>query len=133
MPRSPGGVGKSSHPVRRRKTQAISSSVEGRLRFGYTNGMKGGKHVAHVKTAISLEESLFREVEEWAEKLGFSRSQLFAKAVAEYIKRREDEDLLRRLNEAHAEGPDEEDEKALRHAQALHAEMTRRADGKGRL
>ena len=37
--------------------------------------------MAHVKTAISLDESLFRQAEAWAEKLGVSRSQLFARAV----------------------------------------------------
>ncbi len=88
--------------------------------------------MAHVKTAISLDESLFREAEEWAEKLGFSRSQLFARAVEEYVRRRENEELLARLNEAHAGGPDEEDEEAFRHGQALHLEMLRRAEREGR-
>ncbi len=79
--------------------------------------------MAHVKTAISLDEELFREAEEWAGKLGISRSQLFARAVAEYVRQRENEELLRRLNEAHAGGLDEEDEEALRHMQALHLQM----------
>ena len=89
--------------------------------------------MAHVKTAISLDESLFREAENWAGKLGVSRSQLFARAVEEYVRRHEDEDLVRRLNEAHADRPDEEDEEALRHGQALHAQMLRRAEREGRL
>lgn len=88
--------------------------------------------MAHVKTAISLDEGLFREAEEWAGKLGVSRSQLFARAVEEYVRERENEELLRRLNEAHADGPDEEDEEALRHGQALHLEMLRRAEREGR-
>ncbi|MGH3145719.1 MAG: hypothetical protein ACRDTR_07935 [Rubrobacter sp.] len=88
--------------------------------------------MAHVKTAISLDEGLFREAEEWAEKLGVSRSQFFAKALAEYVRDRENEELLSRLNEAHAEGPDDEDEEALRHGQALHVEMLRRAEREGR-
>ena len=88
--------------------------------------------MAHVKTAISLDESLFREAEDWAGKLGVSRSQLFASAVEEYVRRHENEELLRRLNEAHAGGPDEEDEEALKHGQALHAEMLRRAEREGR-
>lgn len=86
--------------------------------------------MAHVKTAISLDESLFREAERWAGKLGVSRSQLYAKAVEEYVRGRENEELLRRLNEAHADGLDEE---ALRHGQALHADMLRRAEREGRL
>ena len=89
--------------------------------------------MAHVKTAISLDESLFREAEDWAGKLGVSRSQLFARAVEEYVRRHENEELVRRLNEAYSDGPDEEDEEALRHGQALHAEMLRRAERKGRL
>ena len=88
--------------------------------------------MAHVKTAISLDESLFREAEDWAGKLGVSRSQLFARAVEEYVRRHENEELLRRLNEAHAGGPDEEDEEALKHGQTLHAEMLRRAEREGR-
>lgn len=89
--------------------------------------------MAHVKTAVSMDERLFQEAEEWAEKLGVSRSQLFARAVEEYVRRQENEDLVRKLNEAHADGPDEEDEEALRHGQALHAEMMRRAEREGRL
>ena len=83
--------------------------------------------MAHVKTAISLDETLFKEAEEWAGKLGVSRSQLFARAMEEYVRRHENEELVRRLNEAHADGPDEEDKVALKHGQALHAEMLRRA------
>lgn len=84
--------------------------------------------MAHVKTAISLDESLFREAEDWAGKLGVSRSQLFARAVEEYVRRHENEELVRRLNDAHADAPDEEDKEALRHGQALHAEMLRKAE-----
>lgn len=69
--------------------------------------------MTHVKTAVSIEESLFREAEEWAGKLGISRSRLFADAVREYVRRRENEELLRRLNEAHADGLDEEEQEHL--------------------
>jgi metal-responsive CopG/Arc/MetJ family transcriptional regulator len=85
-----------------------------------------------VKTAISLDESLFREAEDWAEKLGLSRSQLYARAVEEYVRRHENEELLRRLNEAHADGLGEEDEEALMHGQALHAEILRRVEREDR-
>ena len=93
---------------------------------------KGCENVAHVKTAISLDESLFREAEDWAGKLGVSRSRLFAMAVEEYVRRQENEELVRRLDEAHADGLDAEDEEALRHGQALFADMLRRAEREGR-
>ncbi len=52
--------------------------------------------------------------------MGISRSQLFARAVAEYVRQRENEELLRRLNEAHADGLDEEDEELLRRYKAYY-------------
>jgi len=79
--------------------------------------------MAHVKTAISLEESLFREAEEWAGKLGVSRSQLFARAVEEYVRRHENEELVRRLNEAHADGLDDEEKEHLERMWVHHARL----------
>ena len=41
--------------------------------------------MAYMKTAISLEESLFREAESIAENMKISRSKLIATAVLEFI------------------------------------------------
>jgi demethoxyubiquinone hydroxylase (CLK1/Coq7/Cat5 family) len=79
--------------------------------------------VAHVKTAISLDESLFREAEEWAGKLGVSRSQLFARAVEEYVRRHENEELVRRLDEAHADGLGDEEREHLERMWVDHARL----------
>jgi Arc/MetJ family transcription regulator len=79
--------------------------------------------MAHVKTAISLDESLFREAEKWAGKLGVSRSQFFAKALAEYVRERENEELLARLNEAHADGLDPEEEELLERMRVYHGRL----------
>jgi metal-responsive CopG/Arc/MetJ family transcriptional regulator len=79
--------------------------------------------VAHVKTAISLDESLFREAEEWAGKLGVSRSQLFARAVEEYVRRHENEELVRRLDEAHADRLDDEEREHLERMWVDHARL----------
>ena len=85
--------------------------------------------MAHVKTAISLDESLFREAEEWAGKLGVSRSQLFAWAVEEYVRRRENEELLARLNEAHADGLDEEEREYLERMRVYQGRLIDRLEG----
>ncbi len=69
--------------------------------------------MAHVKTAVSIEESLFEEAETWAAKMGISRSQFFSRAVADFVRQRENEELLERLNTAHAGGLDEEDRELL--------------------
>jgi metal-responsive CopG/Arc/MetJ family transcriptional regulator len=85
--------------------------------------MKGGRNVTHVKTAISLDESLFREAEEWAGKLGVSRSQFYARAIEEYVRERENEELLKRLNEAHAGGLDPEEEELLERMRVYHGRL----------
>lgn len=65
--------------------------------------------MASVKTAISIQESLFRRVERMAKKLGVSRSRLFALAAEDFLTRHDAQDALRRLNEVHAEPPARED------------------------
>lgn len=85
--------------------------------------------MAHVKTAVSMDEGLFREAEEWAEKLGVSRSQLFANAVAEYVRERENEELLRRLNEAHADGLDDEEKEYLERMRVYQGRLIDRLEG----
>ena len=57
--------------------------------------------MANVKTAISIDKALFEQVNKLADKLDVSRSHLFVLAVEEYIQRYENEQLLRRLNQAY--------------------------------
>lgn len=70
-----------------------------------------------MKTAISLPDDLFDSADALAEKLGMSRSELYATAVAEYLAKHRDGDVTARLNEVYA---DETSgiEPALRAAQA---------------
>lgn len=55
-----------------------------------------------MKTAISLPDDLFEAAEDLARELGVSRSQLYARAVAEYVARRRDEEVTAKLNEIYA-------------------------------
>jgi hypothetical protein len=48
---------------------------------------------------------------------------LRAEAVREYVRRRENEELLRRLNEAHADGLDEEEQEHLYRMWAYQARL----------
>ena len=66
-----------------------------------------------VKTAISLEESLFERVETLAKELNISRSHLFALAAQEFVRRYENRRLLDAINAAYEDLPDP-DEQALR-------------------
>lgn len=88
--------------------------------------------MSHVKTAVSMDEALFREAEKWAGKLGVSRSQLFAKAVSEYVRERENEELLKRLNEAHADEPDEEEREYIARMSRYRARLLEREEERER-
>ena len=66
-----------------------------------------------VKTAISLEDTLFERVDALARELDISRSHLFALAAQQFIERYENQHLLEATNVAYEELPDPE-EKSLR-------------------
>jgi len=54
-----------------------------------------------MKTAISLPDDLFRSADALAARLGVSRSQLFATALAEYLAKHQTRKLTDRLNEVY--------------------------------
>ena len=66
-----------------------------------------------VKTAISIQKSLFDQVNNLAEELQMPRSQLFVLAVEEFIKRHQNLKILETLNEVYSDVP-EPPEEALR-------------------
>ena len=55
-----------------------------------------------MKTAISIPEEIFEEAERAAKKLGFSRSELYAKAVLNFVERYRRENLTEKLNEVYS-------------------------------
>jgi metal-responsive CopG/Arc/MetJ family transcriptional regulator len=70
-----------------------------------------------MKTAISLPDALFESADELARKLGVSRSELYATAVAEYVAKHRDQDVTARLNQVYGEQPSRL-EPEIRRAQA---------------
>lgn len=70
-----------------------------------------------MKTAISLPDGIFESADALAERLGLSRSELYATAVAEYLAKHRDEDVTSRLNDVFADEPSGLDP-AIRSAQA---------------
>jgi metal-responsive CopG/Arc/MetJ family transcriptional regulator len=56
-----------------------------------------------MKTAISIPDALFDELQDTAKKQHRSRSELFAVAVKEYLERIKSQSLLAALDEAHSE------------------------------
>ncbi len=62
-----------------------------------------------VKTAISLHEDLFKEVNMLASELQVSRSKLFVMAVQDFIKREESKKLLLQINNAFSDAPNKDE------------------------
>jgi metal-responsive CopG/Arc/MetJ family transcriptional regulator len=61
-----------------------------------------------IKTAISVEEPLFEEIEALARELAVSRSQVFALAAREFVQQHKARRLLAAINAAYTE-PDAEE------------------------
>ena len=59
-----------------------------------------------MKTTISLPDGLFRDAERVAKSLGISRSELYQKALAEFLERQNDHYITEALNRVYtAENP----------------------------
>jgi metal-responsive CopG/Arc/MetJ family transcriptional regulator len=56
-----------------------------------------------MKTAISLSDALYAAAERTAKSMGIPRSQLFAKALEEFIDRHRRERITEQLNEVYAD------------------------------
>ena len=54
-----------------------------------------------MKTAISLPDAVFEAAEQVAHRLGISRSELYARAVAAFVAEHNDEDITAQLNQVY--------------------------------
>jgi metal-responsive CopG/Arc/MetJ family transcriptional regulator len=79
--------------------------------------------MANVKTAISLQESLFEEAETLARELKITRSHLFALAVQEFIQRHQSQKLLEAINAAYADQPDPAEQELRRQMRQQHRRL----------
>lgn len=79
--------------------------------------------MAHVKTAISIEESLFKEANELATEMNTSRSKLFEMAFSEFAQRRRNRQLLDRINAAYDDIPDDSERKLRQAMNAKHHKL----------
>lgn len=58
-----------------------------------------------MKTAVSLPDDLFRQAEATARRLHVSRSELYAKAIAEFLKQQHGNAITERLNAIYSRRP----------------------------
>jgi len=73
-----------------------------------------------VKVTISVPEALFQKAEALAKEQGTSRSELFARAMEEHIKREKARKMLEQANEAWADGLTDEERSVMDGMRRLH-------------
>jgi metal-responsive CopG/Arc/MetJ family transcriptional regulator len=76
-----------------------------------------------VKTAISLEQDLFKRTDEFAFSAKTSRSRVIALALEEYLRRQENLALLEKINASYGDAPDPEEDVCLRSARHSHRKL----------
>ena len=79
--------------------------------------------MATVKTAISLQEPLFKKVEALAHTLSISRSRFFVLAAEAFIKEYENRQLLEQINAAYEDQPDPEEQEIRRQWRRKHRQL----------
>ncbi len=87
----------------------------------YPNILFRGINMPSVKTAISLEEKLFDQVNKLASDMHVSRSKLFTLAVKYFLKKQESKKLLAQLNSVYNDSPSD-DEKSI--SKAMHKKQS---------
>jgi metal-responsive CopG/Arc/MetJ family transcriptional regulator len=69
--------------------------------------------MAVIKTAISIDESLFDKINRLSEEIKLSRSQIFSQAVRYFIERKNNLELVRKINQAYSDVLDEDEMECL--------------------
>lgn len=81
--------------------------------------------MANIKTAISIPESLFEQVDMLAQHAQISRSRLFVLAVEEFIRRHENQELLEAINRAYDDLSSPEEQAYRQRMRQKHREMVK--------
>ncbi|HEY57416.1 MAG TPA: ribbon-helix-helix protein, CopG family [Anaerolineae bacterium] len=75
-----------------------------------------------VKTAVSLPEELFAEVDRLAKEMGVPRSRVFVMALESFLERKRNQALLEAINQVYAEDLTEEEQRQLTALKRLQGE-----------
>lgn len=79
-----------------------------------------------MKTAISVPDEIFDQVEGLTKEYGCSRSQVFTMAVEEFIERRRSKKLLEEMNNAYGDEDTREETGLKKHARSYHVRKMRK-------
>lgn len=73
-----------------------------------------------IKTAISIEKSLFDQAEDFARSLKVSRSKLFVIALKDFIEHQKNKEMLAQINAAYSDEPDTAEQTLSRKSRRQH-------------
>ena len=76
-----------------------------------------------IKTAISIDKSLFDQANALARKLKVSRSRLFVIALEDFIREQENRELLEKINAVYENEPDEAEKTLRRKSRKSHRRL----------
>src|SRR5215475_5768186 len=79
--------------------------------------------MANIKTAISIPQPLFEQVEALTREMHISCSHLFTLAVEEFMHRYENQRLLEHINTVYPEAPEPDEQALLRRMRRQHRQM----------
>ncbi len=79
--------------------------------------------MSSVKTAISLDQSLFEQAETLAQEMRLSRSRLFVLALEDFIRRHQNRQLQAQINAAYEQEPDPAEIARLRGMRQYHRQV----------
>ena len=78
-----------------------------------------------IKTAISIQKSLFEQAESLAQELNVSRSELFGLAIETFVKHHQNQLLLQEINKAYSEEQDSSDKARISKMRKHHRKVVR--------
>jgi metal-responsive CopG/Arc/MetJ family transcriptional regulator len=78
-----------------------------------------------IKTAISIQKSLFEQAETLAQELNVSRSELFGLAIETFVKHHQNQTLLQEINNAYSDEQDASDKVRLSKMRKHHRKIVR--------
>ncbi|MCK4760827.1 MAG: ribbon-helix-helix protein, CopG family [Candidatus Aminicenantes bacterium] len=76
-----------------------------------------------IKTAISIDDRLFDQINKLSNELKISRSQIFSQAVRYFIERKNNLELVRKINRAYSDVLDEDEMERLEMSKQKYKEV----------
>ena len=76
-----------------------------------------------IKTAISIDEDLYKEVKKLSSSLNMSKSRIFSQAVEYFIYKKNNLELLKKINESYSEDLNEIDSEYIETAKKSYSKI----------